>query len=82
MKKGFVVVALVVLAFFVGSRTAKGRPQQTIAAKVSCNVPKDYGDFKGMSGPVFIFENPSTGTLKTLTCEADGWHPQIQIIRQ
>ncbi|HYL83786.1 MAG TPA: hypothetical protein VE263_06105 [Candidatus Angelobacter sp.] len=82
MKKGLVVTALVVLAIFVGTRSAKGKPQQTIAAKFSCSVPKDYGDFKGMSGPVFIFENQSSGTIKTLTCEADGWHPQIQITRQ
>ena len=78
----FVGVVFVMLAFGSGSHVAKGKPQdQDITAKASCTVPKSYGDFKGMSGSVFIFENPANGTIKTLTCTKDGWAPQIQILR-
>lgn len=82
MKKTLLVVAAIVASFLSGSMTAKGNLQQEVTAKASCAVPKAYGDFKGMSGQVFIFENPSSGTIKTLTCATDGWHPQIQITRR
>lgn len=82
MKKALVVVALVALAFFAGTRTAKGKPQQEIKVKFNCSVPRGYGDFKGMNGQLYIFESPNSGTIKTLTCDADGWHPQSQIVRE
>jgi hypothetical protein len=83
MKKVLFGVAVLALTFLAGSFTVTGKQQtdQNITAKASCTVPKSYGDFKGMSGAVFIFENPANGTLKTLTCTSQGWEPQIQITR-
>jgi hypothetical protein len=75
-------MALTFLAFFLGVWTEKADPQAIPIAKAQCTVPKSYGDFRGMSGSAFIFED-SAGTIKTLTCETNNlWTPQIEIRRQ
>jgi hypothetical protein len=76
------VVTLAALAFFLGAWTLKADPQDIPIAKARCTVPKSYGNFRGMSGSAFIFED-SAGTIKTLTCEPNNkWTPQIEIRRQ
>jgi hypothetical protein len=77
---GLIVIAA--LAFLLGAWTVKANPQSTPIPKAGCTVPKSYGDFKGMSGSGFIFED-NAGIIKTLTCESNNkWTPQSEILRQ
>lgn len=77
------MAALAALAFFLAVWTVKADSQGIpIAAKAVCTVPKSYGDFKGMSGSAFIFED-SADTIKTLTCDTNNkWTAQVEIRRQ
>jgi hypothetical protein len=81
MKRMLTIAGLITIGFLAGTLVVKATPQQEILAKVSCAVPKNQGEFKGMSGSIFIFEDPQSHTIKTLTCDQNGWHPQIQITR-
>ncbi len=76
------LVAMAALAFLLGTWTVKANPQSLPTPKARCTVPKSYGDFRGMNGSGFVFED-SAGTIKTLTCETNNkWTPQIEILRQ
>jgi ABC-type sugar transport system substrate-binding protein len=77
------MAAIAALAFLLGAWTVKADPQTIpIPAKAICTVPKSYGDFKGMTGSAFIFED-SADTIKTLTCDSNNkWTAQIEIRRQ
>lgn len=82
MKKSLLVAAILTITFFAGVCTEQARSQQQPSAKAVCIVPKGYGQFKGMSESVFIFEDDN-GTIKTLTCETNNrWTAQIEIRRQ
>ena len=81
MKNMLFAVLAVAIAFLAGTRVAGDSVQSGVAVQNSCVVPKSYGEFKGMTGTSFVFENSNSGIIKVLNCKGNNWTPDAQITR-
>ena len=58
-------IAFLALAGTIGIHELKATPQQTVGAPCLVIVPRDWGEFKGLSKSGLVFEDEA-GTLRLL----------------
>jgi hypothetical protein len=59
------VVGILAIAGTIGIHELKATPQQTVGAPCVVVVPRDWGEFKGLSKSGLVFEDEA-GTLRLL----------------
>ena len=76
-------IAVLALAATIGIHEVKATPQETLGAPCVVIVPRDWGEFKGLSKSGLVFEDKA-GTLRLLDqmpCSMAGSNsvPQVSV---